>query len=192
MKISINNRGDKISLVSDVLCNTVLGDLHDKKNQIILLDNVTDHIMQLKKNAATKIRSTRSRKFRIAYKDARDRALGATILYFKTNNIKTDFGYLYFVSSPTYDGYIKIGKSEDAESRLLQYQTSTPFRDFELKKYIVTHNRHELERLCLSYFRTSGALIDGTEWAKTDDFGNEFKKICQMLKSVGYDNRFVK
>jgi hypothetical protein len=38
------------------------------------------------------------------------------------------------VISPAYPGWCKVGMAVDAEDRLKQYQTSSPYRDYKLVK----------------------------------------------------------
>ncbi|AXQ66708.1 hypothetical protein HOT95_gp083 [Vibrio phage vB_VpS_PG07] len=40
------------------------------------------------------------------------------------------------MSNPAYPGWYKVGAAKDAETRLLNYQTGTPFRDFKLEWYL--------------------------------------------------------
>jgi len=38
--------------------------------------------------------------------------------------------FVYLVSSPTFEGYVKIGRTIQPEKRLITYNTHTPFKDF--------------------------------------------------------------
>ena len=45
---------------------------------------------------------------------------------------KSTEGYVYIISNPCWDGWIKVGMAVDAKDRCNQYQTSSPFRDYKL------------------------------------------------------------
>ncbi|AJF40839.1 hypothetical protein AVV29_gp139 [Vibrio phage phi 3] len=60
--------------------------------------------------------------------------------------INSNIGYVYIVSNPAYPGWFKVGAAKDAETRLITYQTSSPFRDFRLEWYMPCTNYKELEK----------------------------------------------
>lgn len=41
-------------------------------------------------------------------------------------------GFVYVIFNPAWEDYCKIGRAFDPESRLRGYQTSSPFRDYQL------------------------------------------------------------
>ena len=41
-------------------------------------------------------------------------------------------GQVYIIRNPSFPGWCKIGKAVDAEDRLKQFQTSSPYRNYEL------------------------------------------------------------
>ena len=45
---------------------------------------------------------------------------------------KSTEGYVYIISNPCWDGWIKVGMAVDVKDRCNQYQTSSPFRDYKL------------------------------------------------------------
>lgn len=55
-------------------------------------------------------------------------------------------GQVYVMVSPAYPGWCKVGMAVDAEDRLKQYQTSSPYRDYKLIKVYDVLDRHEAER----------------------------------------------
>ena len=55
-------------------------------------------------------------------------------------------GQVYIIVNPAFPGWCKIGMAVDAEDRLKQYQTSSPYRDYELIKAYNTDDRREAER----------------------------------------------
>ena len=47
-------------------------------------------------------------------------------------------GYLYIISNKSWPGWIKIGSTRNLRARLQSYQTSSPFRDYEIL-YSIKH-----------------------------------------------------
>jgi T5orf172 domain len=41
-------------------------------------------------------------------------------------------GFLYFLVSPAYPGWIKVGQTSDYEKRLATYQTASPHADYNM------------------------------------------------------------
>ena len=42
-------------------------------------------------------------------------------------------GYVYIITNPNFNGWIKVGCALNAEDRLKSFQTGSPYRDYELK-----------------------------------------------------------
>lgn len=55
-------------------------------------------------------------------------------------------GYVYVITNPAWDGWVKVGMAIDAEDRLAGYQTSSPFRDYELTYSVYCDDRRLSER----------------------------------------------
>ena len=55
-------------------------------------------------------------------------------------------GQIYIVISPAYPGWCKVGMAVDAEDRLKQYQTSSPYRDYKLVKAYDVLDRRKAEK----------------------------------------------
>ena len=55
-------------------------------------------------------------------------------------------GQVYVLVNPAFPGWCKVGMAVDAEDRLKQYQTSSPYRDYELIKAYDTDDRREAEK----------------------------------------------
>jgi len=55
-------------------------------------------------------------------------------------------GQVYVLVNPAFPGWCKIGMAVDAEDRLKQYQTSSPYRDYELIKAYDTDDRRTAEK----------------------------------------------
>ena len=54
-------------------------------------------------------------------------------------------GQVYIIRNPSFPSWCKVGMAVDAQDRLKQYQTSSPYRDYELVKAYNTENRREAE-----------------------------------------------
>ena len=54
-------------------------------------------------------------------------------------------GQVYVIRNPAFPSWCKVGMAVDAQDRLKQYQTSSPYRDYELVKAYNTENRREAE-----------------------------------------------
>jgi len=61
------------------------------------------------------------------------------------NYEKSKEGQVYILRNPAFPSWCKIGMAVDAQDRLKQYQTSSPYRDYELVKAYNTENRRESE-----------------------------------------------
>ena len=54
-------------------------------------------------------------------------------------------GQVYILRNPAFPSWCKIGMAVDAQDRLKHYQTSSPYRDYELVKAYNTENSREAE-----------------------------------------------
>jgi hypothetical protein len=62
------------------------------------------------------------------------------------DNYKTSKqGQVYILYSPAYPSWIKVGMAVDAEDRLKQFQTGSPYRDYILVKAYDTDDRRKAE-----------------------------------------------
>jgi hypothetical protein len=71
-------------------------------------------------------------------------------------------GYVYAISNPAWSDYVKVGCAIDVYDRLSSYQTSSPFRDYELIGYVFAEDRLLLEKEIHQQFDRNG------EWIKAD------------------------
>jgi len=55
-------------------------------------------------------------------------------------------GQVYIIVNPAFPGWCKVGMAVDAEDRLKQYQTSSPYRDYELIATYDTSDRRKAEK----------------------------------------------
>lgn len=55
-------------------------------------------------------------------------------------------GYVYIITNPAWPEWIKVGMAVDADDRCNGYQTSSPFRDYEIVYSFKTDDRRKSER----------------------------------------------
>tara|TARA_E500000305_G_scaffold91225_1_gene78907 strand:- start:18 stop:506 length:489 start_codon:yes stop_codon:yes gene_type:complete len=78
-----------------------------------------------------------------------------------------DQGEVYIISNSAWPDWVKVGKAVNAEDRLNGYQTSSPFRDYEVVATMSTDNRHKKEREMHKIFQHFAQDRKG-EWFKMD------------------------
>jgi|TARA_R100001460_G_scaffold45895_1_gene83254 hypothetical protein len=78
-----------------------------------------------------------------------------------------DEGEVYIVCNSAWPDWVKVGKAVNAEDRLNGYQTSSPFRDYEVVATLSTGNRHKKEREMHKIFQHFAQDRKG-EWFKID------------------------
>lgn len=64
-------------------------------------------------------------------------------------------GFVYVLVNPAWPEMVKIGSAVDVASRLDQFQTGSPFRDYEMVYSVYTHDRLKAERTCHARIATS-------------------------------------
>lgn len=96
---------------------------------------------------------------------------------------RTTDGSVYIIHNKSWPNWYKVGKAASAEDRLNGYQTSSPFRDYELLYAVEFDNRHRAEsdvhkllRNVLSEDNCKG------EWFKADL--DVIKEMIDVTKSV--------
>ncbi len=76
-------------------------------------------------------------------------------------------GYLYIVTNPSHAGWVKIGVTEDIQSRLHVYQTGDPKRQYKMEFYIQHPDAYKAEKdikQMMHYFAKSWK----NEWFECD------------------------
>lgn len=183
MKTAKNNRDEKISIVENIISGKNLSE-----DELISL---TANYIQAEKQAkgakgnSPFLDGTKS--YRKSKIDSYERALASVLLYSFKNEIKSSIGYLYFIESESHKGYVKIGHSQDVETRLNSYQTCSPHRDYRIVKYLIMKNPEQAEKIALNLLSEKSV---GGEWIKTDDPHLDFKTVCKFLGTLGVENRF--
>jgi len=61
------------------------------------------------------------------------------------NYAKSKEGQVYIISNPNFHGWVKVGMAVDAQDRLNNYQTSSPFRDYKLNYTFSVEDRRAAE-----------------------------------------------
>jgi len=79
----------------------------------------------------------------------------------------TKMGDVYIITNDAWPDWVKVGKASMAEDRLNGYQTSSPFRDYEIIATLATENRHTKEREMHRTFEHFSEERRG-EWFKID------------------------
>jgi hypothetical protein len=83
----------------------------------------------------------------------------------RTNSVIAD-GFLYFLESPAYPGWIKVGQTSDYEKRLATYQTASPHADYNMIHVSYVEDRVHAEQamfVALSHLPRKG------EWFEVRD-----------------------
>ena len=80
------------------------------------------------------------------YKPGRYKSFDEAAFSSLQNYKLTKEGYVYVISNPAWPEWVKIGMAIDAEDRCKGYQTSSPFRDYQLHHSVYCDDRRSLER----------------------------------------------
>lgn len=96
-----------------------------------------------------------------------------------TNYKTSTKGELYIVTNPAFEGWVKVGMAVDARDRLKNYQTSSPFRDYELESFCQVGDRRaaeaELHRRLSKIYEQQG------EWFKCSVDNAREEMACVKL-----------
>lgn len=107
--------------------------------------------------------------------------VGEALAHFRDERPDIKEGYVYVVSNPAWPGYVKIGSAIDVGDRLRSFQTSDPFRSYELQGWRFFNDRlvaeYDIHRF-LDTYRVGG------EWFKLDA-----ERATFMLKAFDWGNR---
>lgn len=74
------------------------------------------------------------------------------IKYNKSIGEKSSCGFIYAITNPAWDKYVKIGMSSDPKTRLGNYQTYSPLRDYKLIHWSFWFNAREAEKMLHNSF----------------------------------------
>lgn len=79
------------------------------------------------------------------YKPGRYKSFGDAAFESLDNYKTAKQGQVYILYSPAYPSWVKVGMAVDAEDRLKQFQTGSPYRDYILVKAYDTDDRRKAE-----------------------------------------------
>lgn len=189
MKTSINNRNNRIAneLVPRLQSISCVGDEKD-----LVVQNASKILEEKFFNNADSLRfsssTSGSRRVRNLLNKCLEESLTQLGLFNHINNVPSKIGFFYIISNKNFPNYYKVGHSKDAETRLNQYQTYSPFRDFELEKYLVVLDSKLAESAVLDYF--SNSLTN--EWLYSTDISRDFTIMAKVISDVtGLPNRWA-
>ena len=91
-----------------------------------------------------------------------------------------DYGFVYMISNPAFPNHVKIGMTMDVFSRLKQYQTYDPFRQFKLEHYRFVLDRREMERGILDH---PEVMTENGEWVHRSQSRKIFLKMTKWNKN---------
>ena len=77
---------------------------------------------------------------------------------------KVKEGHVYIITNPAWEGWVKVGMAIDAEDRASNYQTSSPYRDYELVHIVDTKDRRATE--AETHARLGDLFEQRNEWFK--------------------------
>ena len=109
----------------------------------------------IKRNTSLKfneIPDTYSKKRRIKAEKKLRKALKRRLLYFNT----VDKGFIYIVTSPSFNGWIKVGQTIDVERRCRNYNHTNPRGDWILECFKKVENKHRAETILLNKIKKGG------------------------------------
>lgn len=89
-------------------------------------------------------------------------------------------GEVYIIANKAFPNWYKVGKAVSAEDRLNGYQTSSPFRDYELLYSVKFDNRHRAESDVHKLLRN---VLD-EECCKSEWFKADYESIQDVIDTV--------
>lgn len=184
MKVAKNNRDEKIAVVEGIAEGKIL----EEDELISLVFDKISNDKRLKGSKGNSPFAVGTKAYKQATVDSYERALASVLLYSFKHGKSSSIGYLYFIESNSHKGYVKIGYSQDVETRLNSYQICSPHRDFRVVKYLILKHPAQAEKVALNLLSSKSV---GGEWIKTDDAEDDFKTVCKFLASIGIKNRFA-
>ena len=63
----------------------------------------------------------------------------------ENKNIKLKKGFIYGITNPAWEGWVKIGRSDNVIRRMGSYQTGSPFRDYETMFFVEVNDLRGVE-----------------------------------------------
>jgi len=87
-------------------------------------------------------------------------------------------GWIYVVANPSWNGWVKIGRAINVERRIVCYNTSSPFRDYELVFCTRVNNPNLIEKYFFEKYGT-----ENNEWfnISKDEAIYQIKKLIERI-----------
>lgn len=85
---------------------------------------------------------------------------------------------MYVLHNPAWPGHVKVGSARDLRDRVKVYQTSSPYRDFQLVTAVRVRDRRAFERAL--HHDLAGHRIGTTEWFRIHP--HDVKHILERLQ----------
>ena len=89
--------------------------------------------------------------------------------------------FLYCIKSPSFPGWYKIGITQDIKSRLNQYNTSNPYRDYEVIDIYFAYRIRDVERRIIEALSNYANEVK-CEWINIDK--DKIQEIWNLFKSA--------
>ncbi|WBF69463.1 hypothetical protein IW18_97 [Vibrio phage IW18] len=107
------------------------------------------------------------------------------LLLCKKHSIPTKAGFVYAVTNKTFPNCVKLGHTKDCEDRLMQYQTHSPLKDYEMTWQQFTLDSYAAEQKLLSLFER---IPPNGEWVslQTEDTLKLKQLLNKSFKSLSY------
>ena len=99
------------------------------------------------------------------YKPGRYKTFEGAAFSSLSNYEKSTEGYVYIITNPSWEGWVKIGMAIDANDRCNQYQTSSPMRDYKLE-YTKQFNHRRIAEAQAHKLCARKATENNNEWFK--------------------------
>lgn len=87
-------------------------------------------------------------------------------------------GYVYIMINPAWDGWVKVGMAVDPEDRCASFQTSSPYRDYEIYYRKRFKNKSQAETLAHELLRQESSQYR-KEWFKIPK-----TKAIKLIKGI--------
>jgi len=102
---------------------------------------------------------------------------------------KTSFGHVYIVYNTVWKGWYKVGRALDAYDRVKNYQTGSPFRDYEVIYHEYFEDRKSAEKEVHSRLVAHPRLVESLhEWFKIDP--SVIREVIQDVKREEINSRY--
>tara|TARA_Y100001973_G_scaffold70236_1_gene102446 strand:- start:484 stop:981 length:498 start_codon:yes stop_codon:yes gene_type:complete len=161
--------------MEDLVINTLIERGHLTRENFTITTDLIDlyELTYCELNNLTPSSKPRERRY------ARKLAAMSFVKFKKSLKFKLKEGFVYIISNPAWEGKYKIGISHDPKSRLRQYQTYSPDRDYKLEHYSFWLDTREVEKLILSQgfkYKNEWVLLDKKELIKLCSILNNYSK----------------